>query len=187
MKSHPNQTLLRISALETTVTKMGGDLNSLASGLAKALQGVDDNFSAFRERVDAIVELIGIDKIAPIIERYRIEAAAKELAKAIEAVTKAVETGEFVPTTVVSNKSFIIGRHLDKDGIVIGAGREQCFYQALADEYKKQLLGARVGAKIFVGEATFELAEIYDAPALVDHSEILVPTVIAPEDTQLLQ
>ena len=162
--------------------------------LLKVLQDNADNvLSSFRssmttamETVEGIVLAMGEGfevKVQEAITKKKQERAVERAAKEKEQVEQLVSQGVLKPIDTITDKSFIVGRVFDKDGNVVGAGRNQVEIANLQPaELQAKFVGQSVG---FVYETDnhekFEVLEAYEVlpPKATDAAPTAPEAVVA--------
>jgi len=147
----------RINNLEQTLV---GTLKALGA-LDNEQQVIKEAIGLLGNKIDAVVKLLNAskelsnDNIASVM-------VDNKAAKLAENTNNLVKNGVLVQTDSVDNNSFVVGREVMDDGVVINP-RIQFTVESSQDNLKTKLLGAKVLDKILVqeGKAQLEILEIY--------------------------
>lgn len=149
------------NALER-LEQMERDLISVVGSIQKALDELNQRFSAVAEVLDATVATLGSDVINQRILDTRKERSDKQVADAKAALEKAVTDGKLSPAIAVSEKSYITGIERDKEDKPLDPGYTQLNFAAIKPEYQEKLRGQKVGAKLETEVGSFEITGIYE-------------------------
>lgn len=155
------------------------DLINVVGSIQKALDELNQRFSAVAEVLDATVATLGEETINQRIVDTRKERSDKQVADAKAALEKAVADGKLSPCESVNDKSYITGIERDKEGKPLEPGYTQLNFAAVKPEYQEKLRGQKVGAKLETEVGSFEVTGIFE--------EIPPPPKPTPEATDAAQ
>lgn len=146
----------RLSGLEQNFTRF-------LIGANGRIQNHDERLATGEEKLEALIELAGLDEITAVIDRRRVERARAESAQEKGRLEEGVADGYLTTIEKVAERSLVVGRLIDKEGQVIEPGRLQVAVPTIKPEFKSQLLDQAVGVLIDLNNGTkFELLEIYN-------------------------
>lgn len=116
----------------------------------------------------ALINLFGAEQIEAEAKRIQIEDIENKSTQEQVAFAAALKEGKVVPSTVVGEKTVIIGSEVDEAGVQLHPVRVQLLYATTNPEFQPQLLGKVVGDVIDTPLKTrFTINELFD---------IVVPT-----------
>ncbi len=104
--------------------------------------------------IQAIVRVVGVSEV-------QAELAAATQANLKAQVEAGLKEGKILPAEVVTEKSFIVGHELDKDGKLANP-RFQLGFMALSEDSRKLFLGKKPGEVIETPNGTIAIDETYD-------------------------
>lgn len=164
--------LQRLDALEQT---MGG----IVQGVNNALNQLQQQLAGFSETLGALVQSIGQDEVERLMVENRAERGRQLVESEKAGLAAMLAAGDVVAGEKVTEKSLLVGRELDKDGVVAPPGRAQTAFSRIEPGFQAGLLGQAVGFALdlptggkFVVD---EIYEVVDRPA--------APPAAAPETT----
>lgn len=152
----------RAEGLQEKVERLEEMVGQLMLGIQEQSKRTGNTLGYLAETSQAVVEIIGKDQVAALIEEKRLVRAQEVADKDKEGLEKAIAEGWVTSTDKVAADSFLVGKETLANGKLLGVGRQSVAFSSLAPEYQMELLGKTVGAvaKTPVG-GTFEIQEIY--------------------------
>lgn len=145
------------------IEQLENDFPNLVEAMNSVLNQMSAKTTAVEEILEAVVREIGSEKIADLIVTIRKEKMAAEVAQAKAAIEKALAEGSIEPAEMVSERSLIVGKEVDKDGKQVGPEQVQLPYFQVKPEFQDKLLGQGVGYKMETSTGgTFEVLGIYN-------------------------
>lgn len=167
-----------------TATERLQNLEMMVLSHEQILNNVASQSALLYETVKAMVENNGaVERVLQKANIMTQEAKDKELEEIRlkllkDKLTVLVDNGTLVPATVVTEKSFFVGREVSKETLAVVTPRLQFLVTSLDPEGQQVIIGKSVGDQIQFpvnDKILFEIEEVYDvydAPA---------PQEIAPE------
>lgn len=146
----------RIETLERTV----GTLRKMIEVMATEMDKIQQSQIAIAQRLDATLKVASEGELN---EKNVNEFVANYEIKRMKAQTDVlIEQGVFVPSETLEASGFVIGRELDKDGVVISP-RTQAAVASLPEEVKEKLIGAKIGDLVTFSDdkLSFQVDEIF--------------------------
>jgi hypothetical protein len=145
----------RVEELEKLVPQVISATNN-------AVQQIQVQLSGAVEILDAVIQALGVETIEKIVTENRTRRADEQNAKTREQIDGLVAQGVLVAGDKVSEQSLVVFKEFNKEGVEQVARLQHVFKQ-LQEEFKPQLLGAAVGAKVTAATgSSFEVLEIYE-------------------------
>ena len=150
--------------------------------LDEAFNQLRGQLSSAMEVVESVVAVLG--EVTPDLEK-RVDAKMKEKREARKAakvaqeakqVVQMVEMGVIKPAATINSNSFIVGRTLNKEGELVGTGREQFEFGQLHPSIQGSFLGKEVGYVFEAQGSRLEVLEVYD---IVPQNEVKTSTLDA--------
>lgn len=144
-------------------------LQNLEHGLARALVGIEKRFgestavaNRYGKVLEALVEAVGPELIQEIVTRRSMEEATAISAQEVANLNEGIEEGYLASAETVTESSLIVGHEVDKDGALVGTGRQQVVFKGVAPQSQAELLGKKVGDSLKTPTGgSFEIKEIY--------------------------
>jgi len=184
METNPTQAQLGIrktanNALESATKALGG-LQEMEKFIAQTLissinTGFRDHEQKFgllsgrtdslSECMDAVVAILGEDKVRETIIQQRKDRSSKEAELHRATIATQLEKGLIAKADKVSEKSLLVGVEYDAEGNATHPGRVWALFAELKPESQTLLLGAAVGAEAPLPVGKFVLTEIYEEVA----------------------
>jgi hypothetical protein len=145
----------RVGGLEQSIAR-------LLFGINERFQAMDQRVAAIEETVNALRALQGSDDVDEYIKNARIDAARTASARETAALEQAVADGYVSKEETIQERSLIVARYLDKEGVAIEPGRAQLVMPGIQEPFRTNLLGKAVGATLDLpGGGKFEVLEVY--------------------------
>jgi hypothetical protein len=130
----------------------------------------------------ALINLFGAEQIEAEVKRIQIEDIENKSTQEQVAFAAAVQEGKVVPSTVVGEKTVIIGSEVDENGERLHPVRVQLLYATTNPEFQPQLLGKVVGDVIDTPLKTkFTINELYDIVVPVEGEALATSGAVATE------
>jgi oligoendopeptidase F len=148
--------LQRIEELETNLMNVFG-------AVQQALNGSDQRVNALAEILDAVVAELGPETINTRVVEGRKARALEQAEKSKAALAEAVEKGQYKAVEVITDKTLIVGKELDKEGKEVFPGYVQLAYSSIKPEFQEKLLGKGVGASFETESGKFDVTGTYEA------------------------
>lgn len=123
--------------------------------------------------VEAVVELFGPATVDAKIKEVADRKALAGLEQAQANLKAGLERGDLVVVDKVGEKSLVVGREIDSNGVVSFPGRAQLVFSQIKPDFSAKLLGQQVGFVMETSNGKFEVQEIYD---IVDRAPSNDPT-----------
>jgi hypothetical protein len=139
------------------------DLTGLVDALNKSLTLVEQRLTTLDEVSNAVVSVLGVELVQAAITASHVKKAKADADAQAKALLMAVDKGLVIKSELLTEKSVIVGRELDKDGNEVPPGRVQMLYGQIKEEFRAALLGKPVGTQIDtpVG-GKFEVVDLYE-------------------------
>jgi hypothetical protein len=139
------------------------DLTGLVDALNKSLTLVEQRLGNLDEVTNAVVGIVGVQSVQEAITAMHVKKAKADADAQAKALLMAVDKGLVIKSELLTEKSVIFGRELDKDGNEVPPGRVQMLYGQIKEEFRAALLGKPVGTQIDtpVG-GKFEVVDLYE-------------------------
>lgn len=144
-----------IDKLQQNYEKLVGDFNEI-------IGNISEQFAQNVETLNAIVGILGVEKVAEVVKTER-AARAQADADAKKATVEALaKENKVVSAATIDVASLVVGREVDKDGLVTPPGYISVVMENASPAFKKKAIGAKVGDKIeAIPGKFFEVTEIY--------------------------
>lgn len=156
LRQKTRSALDRIDAVESTI-------NELVSSLNNVIQQINSRLSDTTEKLQALTDVVGVDKVNDAMRTLALAKAEKQAAAAKEALDDALAKGQLVAGSVIGENSLVVGREFDRDGNVIPPGRIQLTFGGIKSEFQEQLRGQGFGFTVETPlGGKFEVLEVYD-------------------------
>ena len=154
----------RLDDLEKQVEGQGKSLKQIAMAVNGAMGQQTRSLEEYKEMLNAVIGILGPQQVQTEIEAARAMALQLQVEETKASIAKALEAGEIVQAEFASEGSFVAGVETKADGTPIAPGWAFVPMMKIDDEYRAQLVGQGVGAKIATKDGgSFELLEIYNA------------------------
>lgn len=162
----------RLSAIESALILFDGNIHKTAKRVGE-LEMINFNLSRENEILKDALQLLNEKQLAMIAlineqkpltdENLNEKVTVLKEAVLKEKLDNEVKNGNITPTDVVSDNSVLVGRELNKEGVVENP-RLQFLVGRLVDELKDKFIGKKVGDLIEgeEGKLDIEISEIYD-------------------------
>lgn len=151
-------------------------VDALEETIARALMGVNQRFQAverqvgeFREGFAGLIEMEGVSgALDEFINQKRLQAMRNQAAAEKASLDAGIADGYVYAVETVTDKSIIVGRFVDAQGVVQEPGRYQLITPNLGKEYRDLVIGQKVGfvlPMVTDGQpngTTFNLDEVYE-------------------------
>lgn len=151
--------LQRLDNLEANVQNQKNELEELYNSFK-------GSFFSLIETLEGLLEALGEDaqkKTQEAINAKRLKRLQAKAEQEKVQLKQLVDAGVLVPSDKVAENTVIVGRTMDTDNNLIGAGRSQVDFNSLDENVKGKFLGQSLG---FVYETEdhkkFEIVELYD-------------------------
>lgn len=165
----------RIDELEQALMSLYGTADNMARDLSMAKEAI----KLLGNKLDSVVKAIsrGENITDEVISKIMVENNVEELK---QKTNNLVGKGMLEVSEEVTLTSFVVGREINEDGIVMNP-RMQFVLSTINSEVQKKFLGAKVGQLIEVqeGKWQFEIIEIYN---IVEPKVEVPPEVIEQEN-----
>lgn len=174
LRQKTRSALDRIDAVESTI-------NELVSSLNNVIQQLNARLADTTEKLEALTEVAGPDKVKEALRSIAVAKAEKQAASAKQALEEALMNGQLVAAQVIGENSLVVGREFDKDGNVIPPGRIQLTFGGIKSEFQDKLRGQGFGFTVEtpIG-GKFEVLEVYDLVANTKSDEATTEVVDVP-------
>lgn len=118
--------------------------------------------SALVEVLDAVVELVGTEKVQVELAKQRREKAAKKAEAEKKQLDEMLLQGLLIPADEVTQTSIVVGQEKTKSGEVIHPGYVRLPWQGINPQFRDKFLKLKVGDKVdFPDGGSFEIQELY--------------------------
>ncbi len=152
------------------VRSLSDRVGGLEQNVARALIGIQGRFEGFEGRlspveelVDALVDIQGRAEVERLVDERRIARARALAEQEKNTLEGGVRDGYVTAAEVVGEKSIIVGKYVNADGVVIEPGRAQLVIPGVAPQFREKLVGKGAGTVLDLpNDETFELLEIYE-------------------------
>lgn len=170
--------------LAVQIKGQGESIKQIVSAVNGSLGQLNRGLEEYKEMLNAVIGILGPSQVQAEIESNRALAMQKQVDETRASIAEGLAKGEVIAAEIATEKSFVAGVETKADGTVIAPGWTFVPMTRIEEDYRKQLIGQKVGFKVATKEGgNFELLEIYeavekkaDAPAAA-----AAPTEAAPE------
>lgn len=148
------------------IEKLENDLPQILQTVQQGFGIVDQKVRTVEEIVNALVSIIGLDKVQETVDANRNAQLQKESDAEEQGLNLAKDKGMIAVADEISDRSVIVGHEVDAEGKVLPPGRAQLLFAQVKEELRAELLGKKVGESIAtpVG-GQFIVDEIWDIVA----------------------
>ena len=165
LRAAQRNALQRIEELETNLMNVFG-------AVQQALNGTDQRINALAEILDAVVAELGAEVVNGRVVEGRKARALEQAEKSKAALAEAVEKGQYRAVEVITDKTLIVGKELDKEGKEVFPGYVQLAYTSIKPEFQEKLLGKGVGASFDTESGKFEVTGTYEPVETPERGEV---------------
>lgn len=195
----PLTVLQRVERLERFAneidTKVDSILTSVRNSLTTAMEVVDAMVTTLSSEMDAVYTELnkqnsvfptkcGLEvKLETVVKEKRQKVLTVNAEKEKEQLDQMVKLGVLKMVDVVGPSSLMVCRLFDKEGNLVGAGRNQIDFMHLTDEAKPKMIDQGVGFVLEMGGEKLEVIEIYETVPQSETKTTAVteaPTVTEP-------
>ncbi len=153
--------------LKSAIQRIGDleeDFIKLIQASNTSFGNVDQRLGLLGELVDALVGTVGAKEVDTALMAIRDAKAKKRREEAQAALAKGIEDGTLVETVTIGEKSLVIGRELDAEGVAVHEGDVQIPFDTFKPELKSLFLGKGPGESVEMPEGghKFEISRLYD-------------------------
>lgn len=142
------------------------DIRNLVSNTRQSLGVMDMKVKTLQEVMNAVVEIVGLDKVQAAIDKQHVDELQKESDIEKKGLELAKEKGLLVAGEAVNARSVIVGHDVDPSGNIMAPGRGQLLFAQVKPELRESMAGKKVGEAIDtpIG-GKFVIDEIWDVVA----------------------
>lgn len=163
VRAQARQSATAIDALNDRVGQMESSYINLVQGLDGLFKERDQQHMVLSETLNAVIALVGADKVAAEMTRVRSERSERQAAEARAALDVAISNGVAKPAEVIGDLSLIVADQFGADGLPLLPARMQVTLDRLIPSLKEQLLGKGAGTEAVTAEGNrLVVVEIYD-------------------------
>ncbi len=164
LRQKAGKNMLKIEAVQDELKRTQKGVAQIVNSFNEVLRQVDLRVTAISEVIDAIVAVVGHDKVNYAIEKNRKEALKKKQAEEEVFLKDSLEAGDLREANdePVGEQSYLVGRSLDAEGKETPPGRMAFWFGHVLADFKEKLLGEKVGVIVSTpSDVSFELTEHY--------------------------
>lgn len=140
-------------------------LPGLVQSIQQSLGNVDKQLAAALEVVDALVVLLGDDKVQETMNANRKRIADQNEEEAVAAIATRLNDGSLIQADSIAENTLLVFRRSNEDGTPVPYNsRVEISFANLKDDFKTELLGKGRGHKVKGDETPvmlYEVTEIY--------------------------
>jgi hypothetical protein len=160
-------------------------LPQIVSGVNNSLSQLNNQLQGMTEIMDVLIENVGQEKVTAALAANRQKRSEDQAAAEKKSVDEALLSGTLENATEISEKTIVVGREFDKDGVVRIPGRVQVQFSRVSPEFQEKLKGQKPGFSFEIPSTggKFEVDEIYDVvpPVVPAPAPVAAAPVAAPE------
>lgn len=165
----PTQTAAKLSASKAAksalerIGELEGQFYNLSFGTAQGFEGVQQDMSAHSEFIEAVVDLVGKEKVEERMKSNRVKRATEKMEQMRSKLDQAVADEIMLPIVAVTPTCLVVGTQKDGKGEVIPPGRAQVAFSEFAPDVAKLFEGKEVGTVVELPNGTsFKITALYD-------------------------
>lgn len=170
------------SALER-IDLLENEIPRLISAINGAFEQLNERVGSLAKLVEAVVETVGAEQVEQSLKAIEDRKIELQLSAAKAELDSQVAAGNMLKVEVVGEKSLIVGREFDREGVLIPPGRAQIMFASIKPEYQEKLKGQQAGFMFETVGGKFEVMEVYDE--VVKAPEALTAVEAAPVEDQV--